>query len=178
MSVGGGKALLALLGVALALGVAGCGDSGDGDGGGPQAAGEAQGGNGEQEQAAALMREVTRLYNEADGAGLCSSFTAAGREEVVRAGADYGIKGRDCVAVMDEIARSVVRAEVPPRVVEVRQVTVDGDRARVVVKGGIAGIRSVVPYRLVRAGGEWRIDDPISARRRIIRVESGPPRSG
>jgi hypothetical protein len=171
---------------AIALGVSACGDSDDGDAGGNATAGQSapastaeQGAstNADEKEIVATMRSMRQRYNSYDGAAFCSELSKAGLAEVqaiIRDGqyAKY-IKSRDCPGFVSAYARQVVaRDGIRQRPIEVKRVTVKGDKATLVMKGGLAGFRSVVPFRFVKEGGEWKLVDPISAARNTIRVET------
>lgn len=188
-------AVLAAFAVALALGAAACGgddNSGSLDSG--QQPGESNhraavddstpaGANravdSDENQIADTMHYLREVYNASDGRAFCAKLTAAGRAEIVNLRRDRGLNltNSTCAGIITEYSKRAVNAGAGQRPVKVLRVSVDGDRARIVVKGGLAGIRSVVPFRFVNQGGEWKLLDPISGTHNIIRVDTpGPSR--
>lgn len=169
----------------LALGVAACGDSDDGDGDGGDAAAQqadttASGGGtsaADEKEVADTMRFIRKSYNASDGKAFCGQLSEEGVEEVqdvIREGtyAKY-IKSKDCAGYVSSYSRQVVKKDgLKQRPVQVLSVSVDGDKARMIMKGGLAGYRSVVPFRFVRVDGEWKLVDPLTAPHRTIRVDA------
>jgi len=172
----------------LALGVAACGSSDDGDSDGGDATakqadpvsndGSGDGTNvaAEQKKVADTMRYIRNRYNAGDGAAFCGQLSREGVAEVkdvIRSG-QYAkfIKSRTCGGYVSSYSKQVVaRDGLKQRPIQVLRVSVDGDKAKMVMKGGLAGYRSVVPFRFVKVDGEWKLVDPITASHRTIRVD-------
>jgi hypothetical protein len=176
----GVKPLIAVT-LVLALAFAGCGDDSDGtstasDSDGTAAAESISSGS-EEDQIAAVMRHLEEVYNDSDGAAFCASLTARGQREVVRVRKELtDVKSHDCAGIVSEVSEAVVAGDAPQRTVKVLRVDVQGKQARAVIKGGLAGIRSVMPFKLRQVAGEWKVEDPISARGRLIRIDgTGQP---
>lgn len=164
--------------VALAVGVTACGGSDDGDGGATAAdrSGSDAGVADDEREVAATMRRLREVYNDSNGRAFCAELSKDGKREIaaVARSGEYSevIKSRDCPGIIADYSRAIVEAGMEQQPVEVRRVTVDGDKARIVIKGGLAGLRSIVPFRFVQEDGQWKLVDPISGTHNTIRVET------
>lgn len=169
----GGRAGLSLI-LVLAVGVAGCGDSDDGDkAGNAKAASSSTARSGDEARVADLITGLRDIYIKSDGDAFCAALTPDGRKEVTTLvpGAYSNIKAKDCAGIVKEFSGKVVSGGQKQRPVDVRRVTVKGDKATAVITGGLAGVRRVVPFRFEKTGGEWKLDDPITGPRRIIKMD-------
>lgn len=156
-------ARLLLLGAMLAsLGIAACGDSDDGD----SSAATNPASSTEREAVAAVMPQVRDAFNDMDGKAFCSHLTAAGRQEVSGYASEPPVQKayhvRDCAKFITKYTRVVVPQGGAHKRVRILKVDVNGDKAAVTMKGGLAGIRSIATYKLAKDGGEWKVEDPIS----------------
>jgi hypothetical protein len=168
------RRLFVLAALALAAGIGGCGDSnGDGASGDATAASEGSGA-----EVVAAMRDLREYYNTSDGQAFCDGLTPDGRDEVVGVRRTFKLKETNCIDIINTVSRAVLDSGEPQRVVVVHKVTVDGDKARLVMQGGLGGIRRVVPFQFVRLAGEWKLNDPISGPQRVIRMEEKPAPRG
>jgi hypothetical protein len=156
---------VALVVLALSLGAVACGDSDDGgDASAEDAATPSGGGASEREQVTALMPYLRQRFNATDGKGFCAKLSAAGKREVTEYALEVpALKTRDCATFISRYTqKAVVEANAPHRPVRIRKVEVNGDKAKVTMTGGLAGIRSIATYKLAKEDGEWRLEDPIS----------------
>jgi hypothetical protein len=167
----GGRAGLALL-AGLAVGVAGCGDS-ESSGANAPTRGKTASYSGDEVKVVNAITDLRTVYNKQDGAGFCSRLTADGRREieVLVPKAYTNLKAHDCAGIVTEYSGKVVGGGQPQRPVRVRRIKVDGNKARIVITGGPAGVRRIVPFRYVKTGGKWLLDDPISGTNRVIGVD-------
>jgi hypothetical protein len=179
------RSVLALA-LMLALGIAACGDDDGGSAGadaGQADTASSEGSEALSGDAAADKKEITATmhsfkdsFNNMNGERYCAKLSTAGQQQVVaglrKSWYAKAIKARDCAGIVDAYTKELVgRQNNGYRPVEVRRISLDGDKARVVVKGGLAGRRSVVPFNMVREDGEWKVADPVTAAQNVIRVE-------
>jgi hypothetical protein len=176
----GGLAGLLLI-AALAVGTSGCGGSDDSGGSNDASAASSQP-TGDKAQVADVMKDLRDIYIRSDGDGFCSRLTPDGIKEVeVLVGRDPNahLTARDCAGIVTEFSKRVVGGGQKQRPVNVRKVKVNGTKAKAVITGGLAGVRRIVPYRLEKIGGEWKLDDPITGASRStgmdysIRLDNG-----
>lgn len=186
-----GVRTLLVVAALLAMGASGCGGTDEPEGGaGDSEAIASNSANGPSEKEAAggdasaspdqraigdLMRHLREVYNRPDGREFCSNLTQHGEREVVNLAKQVDLKASDCEGIVEEFANGVIKAGNPQLPVEILRITVKGPHARVVMKGGLSGVRSVIPFRVVKAGAKWKLDDPLSARDRLIRVDGVDP---
>lgn len=165
-------ALVAALGIALLA--TGCGDSDDGGGDSADAAQQSNKDTatnaaltGEGKAAAAVMPAQREAFNSANGKEFCDNLTAAGVREVEEYASEpavfEGYGTRDCADFITKYTKKVViEGGAAHRPVRILGVKVNGDRAEITMKGGLAGIRSIATYKVAKDGGEWKLDDPIT----------------
>jgi len=168
----GGIAGLLLI-VALAVGASGCGDSDD-SGGSNDASAASDQPAGDKAQVANVMEDLRDIYIQSDGEGFCSRLTPDGVKEVeVLVGRDPNVHltAKDCQGIVTEFSKRVVSGGQKQRPVDVRKVTVNGAKAKAVITGGLAGVRRIVPYRLEKINGEWKLDDPITGSSRSVGMD-------
>jgi 2,3-bisphosphoglycerate-independent phosphoglycerate mutase len=158
--------------LALAVSVVGCGDSGGSGSDGADKA-EATSSSGDRAQVSDAITELRTIYNKRDGDTFCSRLTPQGRKEVeVMVPKAYpDTKAKDCAGIVKEYSTKIVGGGQPQQPVKVRRVSVDGTKARVVVTGGLAGVRRIVPFRFEKQDGKWLLDDPISGTSRVIGMD-------
>lgn len=170
----GGRAALLLILALAAVGVASCGDSDDGGkASDATAAAHSSTDGGDKARVTDLITGLRDIYIRSDGDAFCAALTPDGRKEVTTLvpHAYENIKARDCPGIVTEFSRHVVGGGQKQRPVDVRRVTVKGDKATAVITGGLAGFRRIVPFRFEKTGGEWKLDDPITGPRRIIGMD-------
>jgi hypothetical protein len=147
-----------LLGVAVALSLAGCGGSRDGRFQDPEA-----------EAAAAVLRAQAAAVAAGDGDEACSFFSPRGRAELeATASRRPELQATGCAAVVEEIAGQLPAVAIDALTAPViSSVRVRGRRADATVEPPAdlkelalaAGFTDVVAdVRLVKLGGDWKVD--------------------
>jgi hypothetical protein len=131
-------ALVAVLALA-ALGIAYALSDGTPEGGG--GGGEAADAASEEQRAADAVLRHFRAIRARDGAAACAELSPAGRRALAEELRGLGASGR--------CEQAVLELEVPAPL-RVEEVTIAGERAMVVLAGGLE-------YDLERVGGEWKL---------------------
>ena len=153
--------VVALLVVVLAVVVIGCGgddsDSGTAGSGDNDAAEQDESTPAEDE---AAVREVAERNLDAifgdDPATACDDYTEKYQQQVIddAKSGDLGLEGDSCEAVM--VASAALVKEFAPDKPEISEITVDGDRARVLFESSDAEPSVSI---LVREGDAWLFND-------------------
>jgi hypothetical protein len=164
-----GHSLLGLVIVlCIALGMAGCGDSdegGDANANNDQAAKSGSSApSGEREEVGDVMVKLRDRFNKGDGDGFCSLLTANGQREIAAFSKSVPeIKARGCAPFMSKYSGAIaVKSDAKQTPVKLRTVDIKGPKAKLVMGGGLAGIRAIATFNLVKRGGDWKLDDPVS----------------
>ncbi len=159
----------------LVVGVVACGDSSD-DGGGDSGSSAAQSADGggdassadlattqagsDEDQIAATMHYMRRVYNAGNVKAFCDKLTASGKRQVAAFGGRIR-SGKTCEDVLTTVSKNATGDGQHP--VKVFSVKVDGDQGVVRFKGGVVG-SAVVPMRVRKENGEWKLTEVHPAR--------------
>jgi hypothetical protein len=161
--------LAAMVALALGLGAIGCGDSDSDSDQGDANASQTQAGSepaspAEVKAATAVMPDLRKKWNSSDGQGFCDRLTPAGRREMLRYAASFKgkLKADTCGRFVTDYSGRILKAGGGHRPVRTKKIEVNGDRAKVNIMGGLAGINSTVTFKLAKDDGIWKLTNPIS----------------
>lgn len=157
-----------LVAIALTTAVAGCGDSGDDSAASQTANTPAD----DKAQIGSLMRNLRRDYNRTDGQAFCAALTDKGVAEMEKWAETLPKLPPECADFVKSFAAAFVNSGSGQTPVEVKKVTVKGDRGTIKMRGGLAGIRSTATYQVARVDGEWKLTNPVSGAE-TRRIEKG-----